>query len=68
MPQRDSDSNGSSRHAWGRPFTFGSGDAFDMPAMTWQCRNYDMKGEGVPLVFIHQASMDHRLWDHQRFD
>jgi pimeloyl-ACP methyl ester carboxylesterase len=27
---------------------------------------YDMEGEGVPLVFIHQASTDRRLWHHQR--
>jgi pimeloyl-ACP methyl ester carboxylesterase len=27
---------------------------------------YDMEGEGVPLVFIHQAATDRRLWYHQR--
>jgi pimeloyl-ACP methyl ester carboxylesterase len=26
---------------------------------------YDMEGEGVPLVFIHQVAMDRRLWHHQ---
>jgi 3-oxoadipate enol-lactonase len=27
---------------------------------------YDMEGEGVPLVFIHQVATDRRLWLHQR--
>jgi 3-oxoadipate enol-lactonase len=27
---------------------------------------YDMEGEGIPLVFIHQAATDRRLWHHQR--
>jgi pimeloyl-ACP methyl ester carboxylesterase len=27
---------------------------------------YDMEGEGVPLVFIHQVATDRRLWHHQR--
>jgi pimeloyl-ACP methyl ester carboxylesterase len=27
---------------------------------------YDTEGEGVALVFIHQAATDRRLWDHQR--
>jgi 3-oxoadipate enol-lactonase len=27
---------------------------------------YDMVGEGVPLVFIHQVATDHRVWQHQR--
>jgi pimeloyl-ACP methyl ester carboxylesterase len=27
---------------------------------------YDMTGEGVPLVFIHQVATDRRLWDQQR--
>jgi pimeloyl-ACP methyl ester carboxylesterase len=27
---------------------------------------YDMEGEGVPIVFIHQAATDRRLWHHQR--
>jgi 3-oxoadipate enol-lactonase len=27
---------------------------------------YDMAGEGVPLVFIHQVATDRRLWPHQR--
>jgi 3-oxoadipate enol-lactonase len=26
---------------------------------------YDMEGEGVPLVFLHQAATDRRLWLHQ---
>ncbi len=28
--------------------------------------SYEMEGEGVPLVFIHQVASDHRLWRHQR--
>jgi len=27
---------------------------------------YEIAGEGVPLVFIHQVATDHRLWQHQR--
>lgn len=27
---------------------------------------YDIEGEGVPLLFIHQVATDHRLWQHQR--
>ncbi len=27
---------------------------------------YEMVGEGVPLVFVHQVATDHRLWLHQR--
>jgi 3-oxoadipate enol-lactonase len=27
---------------------------------------YDVEGEGVPLVFIHQVATDRRLWHHQR--
>jgi pimeloyl-ACP methyl ester carboxylesterase len=27
---------------------------------------YDMEGEGVTLVFIHQVATDRRLWHHQR--
>jgi pimeloyl-ACP methyl ester carboxylesterase len=27
---------------------------------------YESEGEGVPLVFIHQAATDLRLWQHQR--
>jgi 3-oxoadipate enol-lactonase len=27
---------------------------------------YDMEGEGVPLLFIHQVATDRRLWHHQR--
>ncbi len=27
---------------------------------------YDIAGEGVPLVFIHQVATDRRLWHHQR--
>ena len=27
---------------------------------------YDVEGEGVPLVFIHQVGTDRRLWHHQR--
>ena len=26
---------------------------------------YEMEGEGIPLVFIHQVATDHRLWHHQ---
>lgn len=26
---------------------------------------YEMEGEGIPLVFIHQVATDHRLWDYQ---
>jgi pimeloyl-ACP methyl ester carboxylesterase len=26
---------------------------------------YDMAGEGIPLVFIHQVATDRRLWRHQ---
>jgi pimeloyl-ACP methyl ester carboxylesterase len=27
---------------------------------------YEMEGEGIPLVFIHQAATDRRLWQYQR--
>jgi pimeloyl-ACP methyl ester carboxylesterase len=27
---------------------------------------YEVVGEGVPLVFIHQVATDHRLWQHQQ--
>jgi 3-oxoadipate enol-lactonase len=27
---------------------------------------YDIEGEGVPLLFIHQVATDRRLWQHQR--
>jgi pimeloyl-ACP methyl ester carboxylesterase len=27
---------------------------------------YEMAGEGVPLVFIHEASTDQRIWERQR--
>ena len=27
---------------------------------------YEMEGEGLPLVFIHEVATDHRLWTHQR--
>src|SRR5262249_55860953 len=27
---------------------------------------YDMEGQSIPLVFIHEAAMDRRLWAHQR--
>jgi pimeloyl-ACP methyl ester carboxylesterase len=27
---------------------------------------YDIAGDGVPLVFIHQVATDHRLWHYQR--
>lgn len=27
---------------------------------------YEMDGEGVPLVFIHQVATDRRLWYYQR--
>jgi pimeloyl-ACP methyl ester carboxylesterase len=27
---------------------------------------YDMEGEGIPFVFIHQAATNRRLWHHQR--
>jgi pimeloyl-ACP methyl ester carboxylesterase len=27
---------------------------------------YEMEGEGVPLVFIHQAATDRRIWQYQR--
>jgi 3-oxoadipate enol-lactonase len=26
---------------------------------------YDMEGEGIPLVFLHQVATDRRLWHHQ---
>src|SRR3954462_14295788 len=26
---------------------------------------YEAKGEGQPLVFIHEFSLDHRMWDDQ---
>jgi pimeloyl-ACP methyl ester carboxylesterase len=26
---------------------------------------YEVEGEGIPLVFIHQVATDHRLWYHQ---
>jgi pimeloyl-ACP methyl ester carboxylesterase len=27
--------------------------------------SYQVEGEGIPLVFIHQVATDHRLWYHQ---
>jgi pimeloyl-ACP methyl ester carboxylesterase len=27
---------------------------------------YEMEGEGIPLVFIHEVATDHRLWTYQR--
>jgi pimeloyl-ACP methyl ester carboxylesterase len=27
---------------------------------------YDIEGEGIPLLFIHQVATDRRLWHHQR--
>jgi hypothetical protein len=27
---------------------------------------YDMEGEGLPLLFIHQVATDRRLWQPQR--
>jgi pimeloyl-ACP methyl ester carboxylesterase len=28
--------------------------------------SYDIAGEGTPLLFLHQAATDHRLWRRQR--
>jgi pimeloyl-ACP methyl ester carboxylesterase len=43
-----------------------SGDSVVMLPMNGCVIAYDMEGEGVPLVFIHQAATDRRLWHHQR--
>ena len=37
-----------------------------MPPSKESTITYEMEGEGVPLVFIHQVAMDRRLWHHQR--
>jgi 3-oxoadipate enol-lactonase len=37
-----------------------------MLPMNGHAMAYEMEGEGVPLVFIHQAATDRRLWQHQR--
>jgi 3-oxoadipate enol-lactonase len=37
-----------------------------MLPMSGHAMAYDMEGEGVPLVFIHQVATDRRLWYHQR--
>lgn len=37
-----------------------------MLPMNGHAMAYDMEGAGVPLVFIHQAATDRRLWHHQR--
>jgi 3-oxoadipate enol-lactonase len=37
-----------------------------MQLMNGHVMAYDMEGEGVPLVFIHQVATDRRLWHHQR--
>lgn len=37
-----------------------------MLAMGGHVMAYDIEGEGVPLLFIHQVATDRRLWEHQR--
>jgi pimeloyl-ACP methyl ester carboxylesterase len=37
-----------------------------MLAMNGHVMAYDIEGEGVPLLFIHQVATDRRLWQHQR--
>jgi pimeloyl-ACP methyl ester carboxylesterase len=37
-----------------------------MLALNGQEIAYDIEGEGVPLLFIHQVATDRRLWRHQR--
>jgi len=37
-----------------------------MLAMNGYLMAYDMEGGGNPLVFIHQAGTDRRLWQYQR--
>ena len=37
-----------------------------MLELNGQAVTYDMEGEGVPLLFIHQVATDRRLWRYQR--
>lgn len=37
-----------------------------MLALNGQAIAYEMEGEGVPLLFIHQVATDRRIWRHQR--
>jgi pimeloyl-ACP methyl ester carboxylesterase len=37
-----------------------------MLAMNGHVMAYDLEGEGVPFLFIHQVATDRRLWQHQR--
>jgi pimeloyl-ACP methyl ester carboxylesterase len=37
-----------------------------MLAMSGLEMAYEMEGEGIPLLFIHQGATDRRLWEHQR--
>jgi pimeloyl-ACP methyl ester carboxylesterase len=37
-----------------------------MLAMNGHMMAYDIEGDGVPLLFIHQVATDRRLWQHQR--
>jgi 3-oxoadipate enol-lactonase len=43
-----------------------SGDSVAMLPMNGYTIAYDMEGEGIPLVFIHQVATDRRLWHYQR--
>jgi pimeloyl-ACP methyl ester carboxylesterase len=43
-----------------------AGDCVAMQLINGHVMAYDMEGEGVPLVFIHQVATDRRLWHHQR--
>jgi pimeloyl-ACP methyl ester carboxylesterase len=42
------------------------GDSVAILLMEAHAMAYDMEGDGVPLVFIHQVATDRRLWHHQR--
>jgi len=37
-----------------------------MLALNGQAIAYEMEGEGVPLLFIHQVATDRRIWRYQR--
>jgi pimeloyl-ACP methyl ester carboxylesterase len=42
------------------------GESVTVPLMNSHAMVYDSEGEGVPLVFIHEVTVDRRLWHHQR--
>jgi 3-oxoadipate enol-lactonase len=61
------------RHAEGAPASTAllwtvceAGESVAILPMNGYAMAYDMEGEGVPLVFIHQIATDRRLWHRQR--